>query len=437
VTPVSAGVGGSDDESPRKGDADGSGNENGSEAPGSDTSTETPAPGDGGNGGDNGGGGIIDIPDPWEFTVGIIKGVVESALNGAKALVDAFSDVIFGVPAPGEMTDPATWVAPTGNPWGAVWKFYWLMASLALVGIVIQAMLVSSESTSDRERRKGFVRCAKYAGMIFGGWFVAVAGLHLGDALTTGLAPSGAEFFEGPENITKLGLGIIVGAGLLILQTGTAIIAIGVVLTERVILIATVAFWPIWWMFKARKGGFSGSVAGIGLSAYVGVIGAKILQTGIARLLFMLSWTDSISGGVSAILTTSIGLLVTFAGIPLVVGRNFVPEAMTILGSPAVEVADDLAQQNQQKAMSVAQDHAQSARASAPSREDLRNAVPSPTWSRGSAESASAATSVPDGYSPSPEPGANSAPPSSTSSADSGSKRTKMRLDGRLRDHRR
>lgn len=375
-----------------------------------------------------GGGGLINVdPAKWVFTA--LEGVANSFVSGVGAVVDAFQHAVFGIDAPGVPGDISTWGPPEGGLWAGAWALYWSLAGLAIAFLILQAMRATN-APSERESKQKLAEIGRCAIMVLAGWPVAIGGLHLADAVAMAFIPEGASFFETPGNTAKLGLGVVLGVVALIFQSSMVLTAIGVIMVERIILVVAVAGWPVWWALRPSDGGFANAASGIGLSAYVGVAGAKVVQSALAYLVFNSEWSfSSVSAPFVDVVGSAVGLGVTFIGIPIVVGRNFIPEAMSILGSPAVEVAEDYASDAREQVADTVTDHASAARDRA---SQMTPSVPSPTWS--SSDDASAAQSVPDGYSPSPEPGANAAPSSSSTSA-GGTESTRRRID-RIRERR-
>jgi hypothetical protein len=355
------------------------------------------------------GGGSGGFIDPVDFVLGGLEGIANSLASGAAALLNAFNHVLFGIDAPGVAGDISSWGPPESGLWVGAWALFWTLTPLCLAFLVLQAMRAQG-STSGRDSRAKLAEIAKCAGMILLGWPIAVGGLHLADAVAMGLVPEGSQLLHTPGNVAKVGLGVVVGVVLIVFQSSMALTAVLVVLLERVVLIFAVAAWPVWWATRPSDGGFSNAVSGIGLSMYVGVAGAKVVQSALAYLVFQSEWSIA---GVDAVfvdvLGSAVGLGAAFVGIPVVVGRNFVPEVMTILGTPAVDVAEDYAERGREQAGDVAKDYAGSAREYAATR--TPDSLPASTWSHSGAEGATA--TVPEGYTPEPEPGANATTPSS------------------------
>lgn len=376
-----------------------------------ETAVNTTAPGSGDSGG---GGGLINV-NPGEWAVSALQGLVESLVSGAVTFINAFQHVVFGIDPPGVQGDISTWGPPDNGLWVGAWGLYWSLAGLAIAFLVIQAMRATN-APSERESKQKLAEIMRCGAMVLIGWPVAIGGLHLADAIAMAFVPEGAQFFSTPGNVAKLGLGVVLGSLALVFQTGMALTAIFVVLVERVILIGAVAGWPVWWALRPSDGGFANAASGIGLSMYVGVAGAKVIQSALAYLVFNSEWSfASVSAPFVDVFGSAVALSVTFIGIPIVIGRNFVPEAMTMLGTPAVTVAEDYADDARGRATDTVKDRASAARDRA---SQMTPSAPSPTWSNNS-DDASAATSVPDSYSPTPEPGANAAPSSSSSGTDS------------------
>ncbi|MBX0296942.1 hypothetical protein EGH23_18855 [Halomicroarcula sp. F27] len=349
----------------------------------------------------------------------LIEWAVDSVVSGVTTLIETFNGFVFGIRLPGRAGEVASWGPPEAGLWSGAWALYWTLVPLALALLVFQAMRVQG-TLSGRETKAKLGEIGKCGVLILAGWPVAIGGLHLADSMAMALAPDASALLSTPGNIGKLGLGILVGAGLLLTQSTLVATAIVVVFVEHVVLIAAVAGWPIWWALRPSDSGFANAASGIGLSMYVGVAGAKVVQACIAFFVFHSEW--SLAGGVGdavlSLLGSAVGLGVAFVGVPVVIGRNFVPEVMTVLGTPGVKVAESSASVARDRAggaAGTASNYASSARSRAATA--APSSVPSPTWSRGNSGEASAAQTVPDDYTPSPEPGAQQA--SSLSSPDS------------------
>ncbi|WP_135305420.1 hypothetical protein [Haloarcula amylovorans] len=362
------------------------------------------------------GGGLL--PSPKEAIKSLVEWAVHSLVEGATAFLELFNRFVFGIRLPGRAGEVATWGPPETGLWSGAWALYWTLVPLALALLIFQAMRAQG-SLSGRETKVKLGEIGKCAALILAGWPVAIGGLYLADGIAMALAPDASALLSTPGNIGKLGLGILVGGALITVQSGLVLLAVAIVFIEQIILIAAVAGWPIWWGLRPSDSGFANAASGIGLSMYVGVAGAKVVQACIAFFVFHSEW--SLAGGVGdavlSLLGSAVGLGVAFVGVPVVIGRNFVPEVMTVLGTPGVKVAESSASVARDRAggaAGTASNYASSARSRAATA--APSSVPSPTWSRGSSE-ASAARTVPDDYTPSPEPGARQA--SSLSSPDS------------------
>ncbi|RBI58586.1 hypothetical protein DMJ13_25995 [halophilic archaeon] len=335
--------------------------------------------GNAGGGGNTLGFGI----DPGKIATKAFEGFVKSLFKGAVDLINGFNKIIFGIDVPGNPRSITSWGPPKTGLWTGAWDLYWALAPLAFIALIYQAMEATGGPERETEQKLGeIVKCAL---MILVGWPIAIGGLHLADGIAMAFVPNGGKFFATGGNLAKLGLGGVVGAAALFFETSMALAALVIVLVERIVLIGAVASWPVWWGFRPSDNGFTNSASGIGLSAYLGVAGAKVFQSTLAFLVYKSDW--SIAGNGSAfinIVASGVALGVVFIGIPYVVARNFVPEAMTVLGTPAVDVADDFAESNREAAKETTKDYASSARSYVSSR---LNDSPIPTQSSTSSNS--------------------------------------------------
>lgn len=378
-----------------------------------------------------GGGGF---PGPVELVSGGFLWVVRGLVSGATALLGMVQDIIFGIYVPGTPGDIASWGPPETGLWVGAWALYWTLAPLGMALLVFQAMTAHGSPASNRDTTAKLAEIAKCGAMILAGWPIAIGGLHLAGRVSMAIAPAADTLLSTPGNVTKLGLGAVVGGALLILQASAAIVAVIVIFLEHVIVVAAVAGWPVWWGLRPAENGFANAASGIGLSMYLGVIGAKLAQASLAMLVLNADWGLGTAGGFESaalsVLGSAVALGMTFVGIPYVVGQNFVPEAMMMLGTPAVKVADEYAGQARgqakDRAGEAASEYADSARARTPSMPSSAS-IPTPTWSRGSGSAAGAGVgageynagrAVPEDYQPDPGPG--SAPPSPNAGASDG-----------------
>lgn len=390
----------------------------------------------GGAGGAGGSAGGPDPPDPpvpefpsaEDIASGAFLWIVDVVVGVATSVLAALQKYIFGFHAPGTAGDIASWGPPETGLWVGAWALYWMLAPLALAVLVFQAMRAQGGPAAGRETTQKLAEIAKCAALILAGWPVAIGGLHLAEAVALAIAPDAATLLSTPGNVAKVGLSAAVVGVLMFLQASAVVTALVVILLEHVIVVAAVAFWPVWWALRPAEGGFANIASGIGLSMYVGIIAAKLAQAGLARLVIEASWGG---GGAGAVVLTligsAVGVGVTFVGIPVAVGGYFVPEAAMLLGQPAVTVADDYAGaargRAKEHAGAAASEYAGSARNRARSARASAGSIPTPTFSRGGGSAGGggydAGRTVPEGYTPTPGPGA--AQPAETSGNSGGS----------------
>lgn len=395
-------------------------------------------------GGGRGGGGpsVPDFPSPEELATGILLWAVDVVVGLATAMLEALQGYIFGIHAPGTPGDIASWGPPETGLWVGAWAVYWTVAPLAMALLVFQSMTAQG-APSGRDTTAKLAEIAKCGGMILAGWPIAIGGLHLASSVALAITPDAATLLSTPGNIGKVGLTAVVAGVLAFFQAGTVVFALAVIILEQVIVVAAVAFWPAWWALRPSDNGFANVASGIGLSMYLGVIAAKLAQAGLALLVIKASWGAGGGSAVLSLIGSAVGVAVTFVGIPAAVGGYFVPEAAMLLGTPAVNIADDYAGaargRAKEHAGGAAREYADSARSRARNAAPSAGSIPTPTWSRGggggSAGGYDAAREVPEGYTPTPEPGSAQPSGGGGASAESGTSDGGQETVDRIRMH--
>ena len=324
-------------------------------------SQPTPAASNGTNA-SRGGGGLI---DPVAFVTGAAVGVAEAIAAGTYAFLGGITWAIFGIPAVGTPTDPATWTNVSGPFWPVIRSLHIILSAFSF--LLLGAMTMHTLGKyHGRALQKQLAQIGFSALMIILGWWVVQFQLHVANTITLAFAPDPSVLFSTPGNAGKFGLTLIVGAIGLLFAAGAMATAAIVVIAEKAILVMLAGLWPLFWAFRPA-GGYSDTVAGLGLGTFYGVLGANIFQGIFAWVLWNINWTGlHATEAVGALIGQLIGTGITFVGIPLIVGRNFIPEAMIMFGKPAVDVADDFSNaaraNGSQLAANAMDDYGQSAR---------------------------------------------------------------------------
>lgn len=298
------------------------------------------------------GGGLFGDPAAWATEAFV--GLVEGFASGIHDFFTGMTAAVFGVPAVGDIADATTWSSVDGPFWPVVRSVYLVMSGLAML-VLGAGVMHALSNLSGRALKQRLWTLTVSFGMVIFGWWVAQFCLHLSNAIALAFAPDPATLFATPGNAAKFGLTLVVGAVLLLINAGAVVAAAVVVIVEKAVILICVALWPIFWAFRPL-GGYSDTVAGLGLGTFFGVLGAKIFQAVIAYLVWNINWTGiHATEAVGALLGQVVGAGITFVGIPLIVGRNFIPEAMTMFGKPAVDVADDFSDAARGRARTQAQ----------------------------------------------------------------------------------
>jgi len=267
-----------------------------------------------GNGAGDAGGGSgvsntivdVDFPDPvdWFIEPGI-EWLSDQLLTATETATGYVSDLVSGMPAPGEPTNISSWTNPTNGLWPGVWDatFY----SLALAGVILIIAGTWAFRHSDaRERRSALKQVAVSTIMVLATWVVAPLGLHIGSELGLALAPDGSEFVSSPGNFARFGFGIVLAVVLAALDLTIILIGLLVLGAQYFLAHAVVFFWPVGWALRPF-GGYLESIGNFVLYLYAGLITLKVGQSMILRLVFELPWGSNISG--------FLGFMATLAGI--------------------------------------------------------------------------------------------------------------------------
>lgn len=340
----------------------------------------TPAPN--GTNATGGSGGLFSM-DPVAFVTDAFVGLAEGIANGVYAFFGGITWAIFGIPAVGTLSDPTTWADVDGPFWPVIRNLHLILSGVALLILGIMSMHTLGEYHG-RELQKQLAEIGLSVLMVVLGWWVVQFQLHLANTITLAFAPDPTTLFATPGNATKFGLTLVVGAIGLLLSAGAMAMAAFVVIAEKVILVLLAGLWPIFWAFRPA-GGYSDTVAGLGLGTFYGVLGANVLQGILAWVLWNIDWAGiHATEAVGALIGQLVGTGITFVGIPLIVGRNFVPEAMIMFGKPAVDIADDFSDSARQQAQNAAAGYAGSVRS-----KDTHTSNSAPAASRGGSTAAS------------------------------------------------
>jgi len=263
-----------------------------------------------GDGGDGGGDTIVNVdiewPDPVDWLIEpAVEWFAEELLSAAETATGYVSDLISGMPAPGEPTDVSSWAQPTNGLWPGVWEATQYSLALAAMLLIVAGTWAFHHSDL-REQRASLKQVAVSAIMVVGTWVFAPLGLHIGAELSLALAPSGSEFVASPGNFARFGFGIVLAVVLAALDLTIIVIGLLVLGAQYFLAHAVVFFWPVGWALRPF-GGYLRSVGDFVLYLYGGIITLKVGQAMILRLVFELPWGSDLSG--------FIGFLATLAGV--------------------------------------------------------------------------------------------------------------------------
>lgn len=284
-----------------------------------------------GGGNSSGGGSGNPFPTPEEMLKGWLKYIVKSIADGIEMLIGGFNHIIFGLPAPGSPTAPTSWSSPSDGWWPSAWKLYLLFTPLGAFAAITAATLAASRPPT---KRRAWLRDAlKALVMIAFGWYIAAAGLHLGNELSMALAPSTGEFLATPEGMTKLGFGLILAAAVAVFEVAVIGWALVLLFIQWFLAHVLVGFWPLFWGFRALPSNTARPFADVGVAGLATLIVLKIFQAGILRFMFEIPWgLNSPLTTVMSLLGTAVGLIVATVILPVVGIKKLLPAAMIVAG---------------------------------------------------------------------------------------------------------
>jgi hypothetical protein len=273
------------------------------------------------------GGGLI----PWWLSnpAKAFADFAEGLLSGIAELIGQFSTIIYGVPAPGTPTDPASWLSPSGDWWQGIQAAYGLIAFVSLLALIPPGMLAFDSSDVDRQRQS-IRRVVRSVVLIAFGWLIFPLGYHGASVVAEVLAPAGDTFVQTPGTLSRFGSGIgVLLVGILLLgEAGIILLGIVLMFVQWSLAYLIAGLWPLFWALRGQSNFYLRSMGSIGLAMYFVLICLKVLQAALARILFNLPL-----GGADFLLTlfvTGVGLLVIFVYLPYALLHRMLPRVSVL-----------------------------------------------------------------------------------------------------------
>jgi hypothetical protein len=311
--------------------------------------TSTSVSGNESSGGSGGKCGVTNpgacIPSPGEMLSGFVNFIENSVTKNVKKLIGGFNDIFVGIPAPGDVGDPSTWASPENGWWPDIYETYYIFMTFAAAAL-LPAIMIAMDRADPYRREKELKRLAGHGVMILlGALLVMPASLHLFDAVSTSLAPSAGEFLDSAAGAGKLSVGVILGFALGVTQSTLVLIGLAIIVMIYVAIHILAAFWPIFWVARLAPISSIKWVGNAGIASFYGLCFLRVLQSGMLRFLFGLSW-DPIEAGIAtafgSVLLTIVGLVFVFIIFPKAFVRKGVPaSAMISGGSQAMKKAPE------------------------------------------------------------------------------------------------
>ncbi|WP_246989150.1 hypothetical protein [Halorientalis marina] len=271
------------------------------------------------------GGGLI----PWWLTHPgrALADFAADIAHGIEDLLDQFSDIVYGVPAPGSATDPTSWATPSSDWWQGLQVAYGLIAFVSLL-LLMPAGMAAFDTSDPRRRRQSIRRVVQSVVMIAFGWLLFPVGFHGATVVADVLAPSGGEFIRTPVNFSRFGIGVVLVAILLLIESGIVLLGLLVMFVQWALAYLTAGMWPLFWSLRGQPNFYLRSIGRMGLAAYFALIVLKIIQAALARILFNLPVDGS--DFLLTLLVTAVGLLLIFVVLPHMLLRLGLPRVTTI-----------------------------------------------------------------------------------------------------------
>jgi hypothetical protein len=302
-----------------------------------------------GGGGGGGNCGVTNpgacVPSAGELLSGFVNFIENSLTKSTKKVVGGFNDIFVGLPAPGEAGDLSTWATPENGWWPDIYETYYIFMTFA-VAALLPAMMIAMDRADPYRREKELKRLAGHAVMVLlGALLIMPASLHLFDIVSTSLAPSGGEFLSSAAGVGKLSIGVILSFALAATQSSLVLIGLAIIVMIYVAIHILAAFWPIFWVARLAPVSSIEWVGNAGIASFYGLCFLRVLQSGMLRFLFNLSW-DPIEAGVAtafgSVLLTIVGLIFVFIIFPRAFVRKGIPaSAMLSGGSQAMKKAPE------------------------------------------------------------------------------------------------
>ena len=301
----------------------------------------SPGAGAGTAGGGGGGFGLpsIDIPDPKQIAQDIWMAGINSVTTGIGSFVDAFNKFLFPLPVPGEAWDIRSMLTDQSGFWPGVWFMMTVTEVFTAVFLTVQA----ARASGMRDRRKQRDRYKQIGkATIFGlapGVLLLFVFLHPFNTFLLEVAPSGSEFLSTPGNAGRLGIGLVLGGLLLLINAG--IVGLGIAARVFIYFSMYVIYW-LWgpaWALTTSESGNARNVGYVVISAAVAVFVSVVIQVAILRFAFEVPFDfESAEGAVQALIAIVAQAALVFLAliyVPWRAAKSLIPRSMAMMGRRA------------------------------------------------------------------------------------------------------
>lgn len=255
----------------------------------------------------------------WAALVGgtiLIGGSVLWLQWGLAGLLSSLLAITFGVPAPGEPLDLATWTTPQNGLWADVMILSRVAVGIAVVGwllLTVRVAIISDIAV----RRAELKRVGKTVLLVGTTWTIVPFTLHLTNELARALAPSPEQLLDALAGTTA---GLAVMGVLAWFQPFFVAVGVLSTLILRALIIIGFVVWPIAWVLRSVDSPLAGMLGRSVTAVFVVAVTAKLFQAiGAAVVMWLTVTVESVPFRVVIFVAGMIGV---FVALPIFMLRH-------------------------------------------------------------------------------------------------------------------
>jgi hypothetical protein len=267
----------------------------------------------------------------WALVEGALVGFVEDLGDGVAGLIDTFNRSLLTLPAPGEPGDGGSWEPPSDPFWEASFTVYWSLVVLILPLVWIVGWL-NVGLPRGRSRRERFRTLLIALVGLLAGWVILAAWFHLWNTAALNFAPSGDELLATPGDVTKFGVGVVVGVALLATKATVVLIGLAVHLAFVMLTYVLVALWPLFVGLYALDLWPVSPLGTAGIAATLILAPIQFIKALVLRLVYEFPLEVTEPETAATFLLIVVGVLLAFVLIPYYGLKYLTPQAIVASG---------------------------------------------------------------------------------------------------------